>query len=161
MTLIEARNSIIVGLENFVNCPVILAGQATNLPDFPYCYYSILESGILEPALGLYGLDNNPDVRKLKRFELLKAEISFNFCSQNRETAEGFIFGEDEALNLSQKAHQYFIDNSHNICSEVGEVVVINNISSIINRSEFLVDESLRKFGFDITFSYPVNLEER
>lgn len=81
------------------------------------------------------------------------ATMSFTFCSENRETDSGYIFGEDEALALSEKAHGFFLLGAHNIPTEYGEVV-INNVGSVANRTGFFVENSIRRYGFDIRFSY-------
>ena len=79
--------------------------------------------------------------------------MSFTFCSQNRETENGYIFGENEALELSEKAHGFFLLNGHNIHTEFGDIV-ISNISSVGSRTGFVVEDAVRRYGFDIRFSY-------
>ena len=80
--------------------------------------------------------------------------MSFTFCSMNRDTEDGgYIYGEDEALALSEKAHGFFLLNGHNIATEYGEVVV-NNVGAVANRTSFFVEDSIRRFGFDVRFSY-------
>lgn len=153
MTFVEARNAITLGLEQHLGHPVVLSEQIADVPDFPYCYYSVLASRISDHAFGLRGVQERPDGFVLKRSELVKASLSFTFCSENRESEDGFIFGEDEALELAEKAHGYFLLDAHNIVTETGEVV-INNVGSVANRSGFLVEDTIRRYGFDVMFSY-------
>ena len=134
MTFVEARNAIIFGLENHLGCPVVLSEQIADVSDFPYSYYSVLASRISDHAFGLRGVvQETPDGYTLKRSEPVKASLSFTFCSENRESPDGYIFGEDEALELAEKAHRYFLLDAHNIITDTGEVV-INNVGSVANR---------------------------
>ena len=92
--------------------------------------------------------------------------MSFTFCSTNRETDNGYIFGEDEALELAEKANGFFLLNAHNIQTEYGEGVV-ENVGSVSSRSSFFVEDTIRRYGFDVRFSYvrtdtmPATLVER
>ena len=71
----------------------------------------------------------------------------------NRETDTGYVYGEDEALELSEKANGFFLLNAHNISTEYGDVV-INNVGASASRSGFLVEDTVRRYGFDIRLSY-------
>lgn len=153
MTFVEARDAIAYGLERHLGCPVVLSDQIADKPAFPYCRYSVLASRISDHAFGLREVQERPDGYTLKRSELVMASMSFTFCSENREIEDGFIFGEDEALELAEKAHGYFLLDAHNIPTGTGEVV-INNVGSVANRSEFLVEDTIRRYGFDVRFSY-------
>jgi len=160
VTFVEARNAIIFGLENHLGCPVVLSEQIADVSDFPYSYYSVLASRISDHAFGLRGVvQETPDGYTLKRSEPVKASLSFTFCSENRESPDGYIFGEDEALELAEKAHRYFLLDAHNIITDTGEVV-INNVGSVANRSGFLVEDTVRRYGFDVMFSY-VRIDEK
>ena len=160
MTFVEARNAIIFGLENHLGCPVVLSEQIADVSDFPYSYYSVLASRISDHAFGLRGVvQETPDGYTLKRSEPVKASLSFTFCSENRESPDGYIFGEDEALELAEKAHRYFLLDAHNIITDTGEVV-INNVGSVANRSGLRVGDTVRRYGFDVMFSY-VRIDEK
>ena len=74
--------------------------------------------------------------------------------SEERYLAEWSGMGfEDEALELSEKAHGFFLLNGHNIHTEFGDIV-INNVSSVGSRTGFVVEDAIRRYGFDIRFSY-------
>ena len=153
MTFMQARNAIVSGLETHIGCEVNLSEQIAAIPEFPYCYYSVLSSRISDHAFGLREVQDAPDGAMLRRSEPVTATMSFTFCSMNRETDDGYIYGEDEALELADKAHGFFLLNGHNIPTEFGEVV-INNIGAVVNRTGFFVEDSIRRYGFDIRFSY-------
>ncbi len=158
MMFIQARNHIICALETHIGCPVSLAEQIANISDFPYCYYSVLTPRISDHYFGLQELKSVPDGFIRTRSEQVSATMSFTFCSSNRETETGYIFGEDEALIISEKAHGFFLLNAHNIPTEYGEIVV-NTVGSVANRSGFLVEDTIRRYGFDVRFSY-VRIDE-
>ena len=90
---------------------------------------------------------------KLVRSEPVSATLSFTFCSMNRETDDGYVFGEDEALSLCEKAHGFFLLNGHNLRTVHGDIVV-NTVGSVTNRTGFFVEDSIRRYGFDVRFSY-------
>lgn len=154
MTFVQARNAIIAGLEAHIGYPVNLSEQIAEIPEFPYCYYSVLTPRASNHSFGLPETVSIPGGYLHRRTEPVTATLSFTFCSMNRETDDGtFIFGEDEALELSEKAHGFFLLNAHNIQTEFGDVV-INNVGSSANRTGFFVEDSIHRYGFDIRFSY-------
>lgn len=154
MTFVQARNAIIAGLEAHIGYPVNLSEQIAEIPEFPYCYYSVLTPRASNHSFGLPETVSIPGGYLHRRTEPVTATMSFTFCSMNRETDDGtFIFGEDEALELSEKAHGFFLLNAHNIPTEFGDIV-INNVGSPANRTGFFVEDSIRRYGFDIRFSY-------
>ena len=44
MTFEQMRNAVIAELEVHIGRPVTLSEQISDIPDFPYCYYSVLAS---------------------------------------------------------------------------------------------------------------------
>ena len=153
MTFAQARNAIVSGLEAHIGCPVNLSEQIADMPEYPYCYYSVLAPRIPEYSFGLREIIETSDGPLLVRSEQVSATMSFTFCSTNRETEDGYIFGEDEALELAEKANGFFLLNAHNIQTEQGEVVIVN-VGSVASRSSFFVEDTIRRYGFDIRFSY-------
>lgn len=166
MTFVQARNAIVAGLEAHIGCPVNLSEQIADIPEFPYCYYSVLAPRIPKYSFGLREIVETAGEPQLIRSEQVSATMSFTFCSTNRETDDGYIFGEDEALELAEKANGFFLLNAHNIQTEYGEVVV-ENVGSVSSRSRFFVEDTIRRYGFDVRFSYvrtdtmPATLVER
>ena len=65
-----------------------------------------------------------------------------------------------------EKANGFFLLNAHYIQTEQGEVVIVN-VGSVASRSSFFVEDTIRRYGFDIRFSYvrtdtmPATLVER
>ena len=154
MTFEQARNAIVSGLEAHIGHPVNLSEQIAKIPDFPYCYYSVLAPRISEHSFGLREVVDTECGAVLKRSEPVMASLSFTFCSQNRETEDGgYIMGEDEALSLAEKAFGFFLLNAHCIYTEFGDIV-INSVGAVANRTGFLVEDSVRRYGFDIRFAY-------
>lgn len=153
MTFLQARDAIISGLEAHIGCPVVLSDQIADKPEYPYCYYSVLVPRISSHAFGLDEVLKTEDGYLRTRSEPAAATMSFTFCSVNRETDDGYIFGEDEALSLSEKANGFFLLNAHNIPTEYGDIV-IDNVGSSASRSGFLVEDTIRRYGFDVRFSY-------
>ena len=155
MTFVQALDAIVSGLEKHIGCPVILSDQIAEQPEFPYCYYSALAPRISNHAFGLHEVvgDEKQGCRRI-RSEPVEATMSFTFCGQNREAEDGsYIYGEDEALGLADKAHGFFLLNGH--CILVGsEDIVIRNVGSVANRSGFVVEDTVRRYGFDVRFAY-------
>lgn len=154
MTFVQARNAIVERLEAHIGCQVNLSDQIADQPECPYCYYSVLVPRITNHSFGLIELEERPDGVIRQRSEPVSATMSFTFCSENREAPDGgYTFGEDEALELAEKAHGFFLLNGHCIVTEHGDIV-IQNIAGVASRSSFLVTDTLRRYGFDIRFSY-------
>lgn len=153
MTFIEARNAIVSGLEAHIDCRVDLSDQIAPKPEYPYCYYSVLAPRIANHAFGLQEYASTESGLVERRSELVNATMSFTFCSMNRETESGYIFGEDEALELTEKAHGFFLLNAHNISTPTSDVV-IRNVGNVVSRTGFVVEEMVRRYGFDIRFAY-------
>jgi hypothetical protein len=123
------------------------------MPEFPYCYYSVLAPRIADHYFGLMNVEVIPGGFLRTRSEQVAATMSFTFCGLNREGENGYIFGEDEALNLAEKAHGFFLLNAHNISTENGDTIVYN-VGSVANRSGFFVEDTIRRYGFDVRFAY-------
>lgn len=153
MTFLQARDAIVSGLEAHIGCPVVLSDQIADKPEYPYCYYSVLVPRISNHSFGLDEVLKTGDSYLRTRSEPVAATMSFTFCSVNRETDDGYIFGEDEALSLSEKANGFFLLDAHNISTEYGDIV-INNVGSSASRSGFLVEDTIRRYGFDVRLSY-------
>jgi len=155
MTFVQARDAIVSGLEKHIGCPVVLSDQIADRPEFPYCYYSVLTPRTSNHAFGLHEVvgDEEQGYRHI-RSEPVEATMSFTFCGQNRDAEDGsYIYGEDEALGLAEKAHGFFLLNGH--CILVGsEDIVICNVGSVANRSGFVVEDTVRRYGFDVRFAY-------
>lgn len=155
MTFVQARNAIVSGLEKHIGCPVILSDQIAEQPMFPYCYYSVLAPRISNHAFGLHEVAGDKEHGCCHiRSEPVEATMSFTFCGQNREAEDGgYIYGEDEALDLAEKGHGFFLLNGH--CIAIGsEDIMVRNVGSVASRSGFVVEDTVRRYGFDVRFAY-------
>lgn len=154
MTFEQVRNAVVSNLEQYIECSVDLSDQIAPKPEYPLAYYTVLAPRISRNAFGCMEVVDNGDERVLRRHEPVYATMSFTFCSQNREVADGsYIFGEDEALELAEKAHCFFLLAGHCITTEYGDIVV-NNVGNVANRSNYLVEDMVRRYGFDVRISY-------
>lgn len=153
MTFVQARNAVVAGLEAHLGCQVNLSDQIAGQPEYPYCYYSVLTPRAADHTLGLRDVREAPEGCILSRTERVAATMSFTLCSMNRETEDGYIYGEDEALELAEKANGFFLLNGHGISTDEGDVVV-SNVGSVVPRNGFLVEDTVRRYGFDIKISY-------
>lgn len=153
MTFEQVRNAIVAGLEAHIGYPVNLSEQIAHVPDFPYCYYSVLAPRISDHWFGLREVVGKDDNFRIVQSEPVSATMSFTFCSMNRETDDGYVFGEDEALALCEKANGFFLLNGRSISTEHGNIV-INNVGAVTNRTSFRVEDSVRRYGFDVRISY-------
>ena len=155
MTFVQARDAIVSALEAHIGHPVVLSDQIADRPEFPYCYYSVLTPRTSNHAFGLHEVvgDEEQGYRHI-RSEPVEATMSFTFCGQNREAEDGsYIYGEDEALDLAEKGHGFFLLNGH--CIPVGsEDIVIRNVGSVAGRSGFVVEDTVRRYGFDVRLAY-------
>ncbi|MBR1869014.1 MAG: hypothetical protein IJ799_03000 [Bacteroidales bacterium] len=149
MTFLEARNAIITGLESHIGCPVVLSDQIADMPGFPYCYYSVLATRSAGHAFGMITQSESRTIRE----EPAEATMSFTFCSENREDGVEYIFGEDEAINLCELGHGFFLLNAHGFDLESGNVVV-RDVGAVTNRSGFLLEDTIRRYGFDVRIAY-------
>lgn len=146
MTFVQARNAIVDGLEKHIGCEVNLSDQIASKPKYPYCYYSVLTPRASDHAFGLRETRMTRRGAILSRTERVAATMSFTFCSMNRDTKRGYVYGEDEALELAEKANGFFLLNGHCISTDAGDVV-INNVGSVSPRNGFLVEDTVRRYG--------------
>lgn len=161
MTFLEARNIITQRLERFLGIPVVLSDQAAPPPGFPFCYYSVTTPYAPTGAMGNYEQTEVPGTTKLTttRTEQPTATISLVFCSINRwskgdggEDAEPYIYGEDEAQSLAERAQGFFLHVEYDTLSNLGVVIV--DVGNTTNRTTLVVDEAARRYGFDVRVRY-------
>lgn len=159
MTFVQVRNRVISALTKYLGCQIKLSGHKDNVPDFPHGYYSILTPRISNHHFGLKEVEQIGDEFVQKRSEPVEATMSFTFCSENRETETGFVLGEDEAMELAEKAHCFFLLRAHSIVTDEGDIVV-RNVGDVRNRTSFLVENTVCRYGFDVRFAYVRTDEE-
>ena len=76
MTFERARNAIIAGLEAHIGHTVTLSDQISDMPEFPYCYYSVLAPRIQTYTFGLREIVEKDEGPTLVRSEPVAATKS-------------------------------------------------------------------------------------
>lgn len=161
MTFIEIRNTLTSLLEAALGVSVVLSDQVAPAPDFPFCYYSVTTPYAPTGEMGNYSVEEIEGTSKIitTRTEQPSATFSFVFCSINRysknedgKDAEPYIFGEDEAMTLAEKAQGFFLHEGYDTLSNLGIVIV--DITNTTNRTTLVVDEAARRYGFDVRIRY-------
>lgn len=166
MTFAQARNAIVSGLEAHIGCPVNLSEQIADMPEYPYCYYSVLAPRIPEYSFGLQEIVDAPDGRCSSVPNRCRLPCRSPFAARIGKPRTATSLARTRRLNSREKANGFFLLNAHNIQTEQGEVVIVN-VGSVASRSSFFVEDTIRRYGFDIRFSYvrtdtmPATLVER
>lgn len=163
MKFLELRNKLISGLSGYLGIPVVLADQVQPEQLFPYVLYSVTSPYIPETGMGepLQTEDGGKNIEI--RSEQPSCSFSFTVCSMNRETLDGngnpiLVFGEDEVLELSEKAQGWFLHTGYDYISNMGITVI--DVTNVQNRSFLQVDEEARRYGFDVLIRYK-RIDER
>lgn len=152
-SFINSRNELIEELINFLNCPVILSDQTQPEQEIPYVIYSVTTPYMPDTSLGHYTwVDSGEDLTEI-RSEQPSLTISFTACGANRwMDEENYIFGEDEAQELAERAQGFFLHTGYDILDRIGFVVV--EVMNAGNRTTLVVDEAARRYGFDVRLRY-------
>jgi hypothetical protein len=162
MLFIDVRNTIVEMLEEYLGAPGVLSDQVQPVvAEWPFWYYSVLTSYAPIRERGNFAQTPNEDgvTVETTRTENPYASISFTFCSVNRweldedgEKTGEYIYGEDEAQRLAEKAQGWFLHVAYNDLSNLG--IVINEVTNTTNRTSLVVDEAARRYGFDVRIRY-------
>lgn len=156
----DVRNHVVAGLGDYLKVPVCLSSQTGPEPDYPFVVYSSTAPYLPENGLG--EISHLPDGMKTlaeRRKEEPMCTISFTVCSKNRKNQKtGYILGDDEALELAEKAQGWFLHTGYEYISGKGLTVV--DVSNVQERSFLQVDEEARRYGFDVMLRY-VRTDER
>lgn len=147
------RNGIAAGLGGYLGIPVCLGDQTGPEPEFPFVVYSATAPYIPENGLGeiSYLPDGFETLTERRREEPL-CTFSFTVCGKDRRVGNGYILGDDEALELAEKAQGWFLHAGYDDISQKGITVV--DVSNVQGRSFLQVDEEARRYGFDVTLRY-------
>lgn len=79
--------------------------------------------------------------------------LSFTACSMNRVGQDGAqVMGDDEAMDLADRAQGFFLFTGRQLLADRGIVVV--SVENTQPRSALDVDEVARRYGFDILVRY-------
>ena len=149
----DVRNVIVKGLTQYMGVPVILSDQIKKETPVPFMIYSVVSPHI--PAAGVVYArrfaEDGHDVESV-RTEQPTATLSFTACSENRDGSGGKVSGESEAIALAEKATGWFRHVGYHLLQSAGLVVV--EVQSPAPRSTFVVVETARRWGFDVTIRY-------
>ena len=153
MTFKEVRHAIICGLHDYMKVPVVLSSQVGPEQEPPFILYSATAPYIPDDGIGDYETipDENENNIVIRR-EQATCTMSFTICSMNRNTNDGYVLGEDEALDLAEQAEGWFLHAGYEQISASGITVV--DVSNVQERSFLQVDEEARRYGFDVTIRY-------
>ena len=113
------------------------------------------EKGAFTGAVGMRkGRFEAADGGTLTKYRREHAEATFSFtaCSFNRQGKDGPISGDDEALELADRAQGFFLFAGRQLLADLGVVVV--RVENTQSRSAFDTDETDRRYGFDVLFRY-------
>lgn len=158
MTFRELTNSIIRLLANHLKIPIVKDNQTEEEPPMPYGYYSVLSHRQQSTDFGdCFYLPENDHITHVRQ-EQVNATFSFTFVSQSRETESGYIDGEEEALELAEKAVSFFNHVGYFALNKAG--IVVDGIMDMGDRTFLKVDEMCYEYGFDVSVRY-VRSEKR
>ncbi|MDR1465439.1 MAG: hypothetical protein LBJ11_09100 [Oscillospiraceae bacterium] len=131
-----------------------MTDQVTPEARVPFGYYSVTAPHIDGGGMGNYHrrmTQGGEDV-EIVRESQPSATFSFTFVSMNRDGPQGNISGEDEAMEYAERAMSWFEHTGYNYLSPLGLVVV--NVQNFASRSLLVVDETSRRWGFDVEIRY-------
>lgn len=155
MTLEQLRNTIVRELyKGLGSGPMVLMADQVE----PQTPYPLLIYQAVQPYMpGSYNLTRqsvgDPTKVQLTRAEHAEGTYSFTACSINRKGEDGQqIYGDNEALELAEMAQGWFLFAGHRILSPLGIVVV--DVTNTQMRSAYDIDETDRRYGFDVRLRY-------
>ena len=152
MTQRELRNIIVKQLHTYLAGPkVVLSDQTAPEADYPLIYYQSVQQHIPGAANITTAAADGGTLTKYRR-EHAEATFSFTACGFNRQGKDGPISGDDEALELVDRAQGFFLFAGRQLLADLGIVVV--RVENTQSRSAFDTDETDRRYGFDVLFRY-------
>lgn len=149
MTQKELRNLLVQELYAYLGGPkVVLSDQVMPEAEYPYLYYQSIQQHIPGPANLFNEGEPGADAFTQRRSEEAQASFSFTACSMDRDG----ISGDDEALELADRAQGFFLFSGRRNLAARGVVVI--RVENTQSRSAFGVDETDRRYGFDVLLRY-------
>lgn len=153
MTFREVRNLVTAGLGAYMGLPVVLSSQVSPEAEFPFFIYSSTVPYVGDGSLGVFSCVRESEERIVEvRKEQPLCTLSFTACSMNRGEYPDYIHGDDEALDLAEKAQGWFLHAGYEYIAGHGITVV--DVSNVQERSFLQVDEEARRYGFDVSIRY-------
>ncbi len=149
----EVRNIIIRQLTEYLSVEVYRAGQISPEAMPPYVVYSITSPYIPDATMGHMEAVRENNGTYLYRKERAGMSLSFTVCSWNRVAADGqYILGEDEAMELAERAQGWFLHVGRAGLSAGG--IVVEDLNNVQQRNTLMVDEEANRYGFDVLVRY-------
>lgn len=158
MTFIELRDAFVQVLAGYLGKPVVLSDQTVPEAEYPYVYYQPVQPYIPRGGANMIRkttIDTDGLAHDIltQREEYADGTFSFVACSRNRDAPEsGYIFGDDEALELAEKTQGFFLHAGRHILQDLG--IIVAEVMSVSPRSLLEVDEIDRRYGFDVRMRY-------
>lgn len=157
MTFVEIRNTLVSRLAAALGIPVLLADQVQPETALPCVVYSVTSPYSPNGELGDHSqapVEGSETAVIDTRREQPSATFSFTACSENRWAPDGltYIYGDDEAEEIVEKAVGYLLHVGYNDLSNLG--IVVCEVMNVGNRSTLIIDEEARRYGFDIRIRY-------
>lgn len=152
MNAVQIRNYLAKGLTGYLGVPVVLSSQVAPEAPVPYGIYTVTVPYVPDAGMGNHThLVEGDSIHNVRR-EMPSMTISYTFCSQNRTEGDIYIYGDDEAQTLAEKAIGWFRHVAYNDLAAAG--IVVSDIQNAGNRTTLVVDEAARRYGFDVRIRY-------
>ena len=120
MTQRELRNIIVKQLHTYLaGLKVVLSDQTAPEADYPLIYYQSVQQHIPGAANITTAAADGGTLTKYRR-EHAEATFSFTACSFNRQGKDGPISGDDEALELADRAQGFFLFAGRQLLADLG-----------------------------------------
>lgn len=147
MMIRTVRNIICRRLHDFLGQPVLLHDQAAPETRPPMVYYQPVG-----PLIPLGGASIWQDGGMQYRREPTETTISITAVSYDRDGRDGRIYGDDEALELAERAMSWMLHIGRRELLHDGIAVV--EISNVQCRSNLIINEVARQYGFDVRLRF-------
>lgn len=148
----DVRNTIVLMLHEYTQVDVYRSGQVSPEAKIPYITYSVTSPYQPETTPGHFETVQENDETYLYRRERAGMSLSFTACSQNREKDGIRIQGEDEAMELAEKAQGWFLFVGRAELSAAE--IVVEDVNNVQPRNVLMVDEEANRYGFDVLVRY-------
>jgi hypothetical protein len=164
MTFLEVRNTLVSSLAVALGIPVLLSDQVQPEAEVPFIVYSITAPYASTGELGDHTqtvIEDEDGTEALidNRREQPSATFSFTACSENRWDGEEYIYGDDEAQSITEKAIGYLLQGGYNDLSKG------HRRRGGYERREpnnpLIIDEAARRYGFDVRVRYTKDDQRR
>lgn len=128
------RKTVVKGLKEYLNCPIIRSNQNAEPPKYPYLSYTIITP--MSENNGTYGEYDDGKARK-------SVTQTWSITVQSDDN--------DESLNLANKAREWLDYVGTTFLNDNN--VVVQSVSNVSNRDNIISIEYEYKNGFDVFFN--------